>query len=53
MNKKNERVILEVPYTEKDKVKNLGAWWDPEIKKWFVPNGKDSSQFKKWIDQKQ
>jgi hypothetical protein len=41
--------ILEVPFKEKDEAKQLGAWWDPEIKKWFVPPGKDLQLFKKWI----
>ena len=45
----NQRVILEVPFQEKDKAKDLGAWWDPDIKKWFVPAGKDSGPFEKWF----
>ena len=41
--------ILEVPFKEKDEAKQLGAWWDPEIKKWFVPPGRDLNLFKKWM----
>ena len=41
--------ILNVPYLEKEEAKGLGAWWDPEIKKWFVPKGVDIRPFKKWI----
>ena len=42
-------IILEVPFKEKDLAKALGAWWDPEIKKWFVPKGRDSTPFARWI----
>lgn len=42
-------VILEVPYIEKNEAKHLGAKWDPEIKKWFVPQGHDTKPFRKWI----
>jgi len=42
-------IILEVPFKEKDLAKALGAWWDPEIKKWFVPKGRDSTPFTRWI----
>ena len=46
-------VILEVPFKEKDEAKQLGAWWDPEIKKWFVPSGRDVHLFKKWIPEQE
>jgi hypothetical protein len=42
-------LILNVPFAEKDKAKKLGAFWDPEIKKWFVPLGTDSAPFSEWI----
>ena len=48
METSNNRVILNVPYKEKDEAKELGAWWDAEIKKWFVPKGKDPKPFAKW-----
>ena len=34
-------LYLDVPYEEKDKVKNLGARWDTYYKKWFVSNPLD------------
>ena len=49
----SRRTILDVPYKEKEQAKNLGAWWDPEIKKWFVPRGKDPEPFRRWIPQEQ
>lgn len=42
-------LILEVPFKEKDLVKELGAWWDPDLKKWFVPQGKDTKPFARWF----
>lgn len=31
------RIYLSVPYQKKDLAKELGAKWDPEGKKWFLP----------------
>ena len=28
------KIYLNVPYSEKDQAKELGARWDPDIKKW-------------------
>lgn len=41
--------ILEVPFAEKEEAKLLGAWWDPDIKKWFVPAGKNAAPFARWF----
>ncbi|MCB0339358.1 MAG: hypothetical protein KDD53_07125 [Bdellovibrionales bacterium] len=46
-------LILEVPFKEKDRAKELGAWWDPDLKKWFVPAGKDTAPFRRWFSDKQ
>ncbi len=37
-----------MPYKDKEQVKKLGAKWDNESKKWFVPNGIDLNKFDKW-----
>jgi len=42
-------IILNVPFIEKDSAKKLGAWWDPEIKKWYIPSGTDPEPFTRWI----
>lgn len=42
-------MILEVPFKEKEEAKRLGAWWDPILKKWYVPVGKDIAPFRKWF----
>ena len=47
-----EKIILDVPFMEKDEAKMLGAQWDPEIKKWFVPPGISPRGFAKWLTQK-
>lgn len=39
---------LEVPFLEKDRVKELGARWNAKTKKWFVPAGVDVNLFRKW-----
>ena len=45
----SEKFVLDVPYRDKDEAKELGAWWDPEIKKWYVPAGKDRTPFREWF----
>lgn len=42
-------LILNVPYSEKDAAKSLGARWNPEIKKWYVRNKEDYYKFVRWI----
>lgn len=50
LNSSNIRgLLLEVPYKEKEEAKELGAWWDSELKKWFVPKGKDVRPFSRWF----
>ena len=43
--------ILDVPYEEKEDAKELGARWDPDLRKWFVPAGHDTSPFSRWFPQ--
>lgn len=53
-NEQNERTvrgrILSVPFQEKDEVKQLGARWDAELRKWFVPAGIDAAPFSRWFE---
>ncbi len=42
-------MILEVPFSDKDTAKELGAKWNPIIKKWYIPKGISEEQFSKWI----
>ena len=41
---------LDVPFDDKDEVKALGARWDGNKKSWYVPSGKDTAPFAKWIN---
>lgn len=42
-------LFLNVPYSEKDEAKDLGARWNPTKKKWYVNSRRDYYKFKKWI----
>lgn len=43
------RIDLVVPFAEKDEAKALGARWDIVARVWYVPDGKDSAPFDRWI----
>jgi hypothetical protein len=43
---------LVCPFQEKDQVKALGAKFDGTRKLWYVPRGKDTAPFKKWLPPK-
>jgi exodeoxyribonuclease VII large subunit len=40
---------LTTSYKDRDQVKALGARWDPEEKRWYVPGGKDLGPFDRWL----
>ena len=42
-------ILLNVPFSEKDEAKKLGAWWNPELKKWYVKDRNEYIKLKKWI----
>ena len=44
-----ERTYIDVPYKDKDIVKLLGARYDGEKKKWYIPLGVDAKYFSKWM----
>ena len=44
-----EKKILNVSFKDKDKVKQLGAKWDPQQKVWYIPPGKQTSAFDSWL----
>ncbi|MDZ7914343.1 MAG: DUF5710 domain-containing protein [Rhodococcus sp. (in: high G+C Gram-positive bacteria)] len=43
-----ERNYLTVPFVEKESAKALGAKWDRQAKRWFVPEGMDPKTFARW-----
>jgi exodeoxyribonuclease VII large subunit len=40
---------LSCTFNDKDECKSLGGKWDPNMKKWYVPQGVDTTPFKKWL----
>jgi len=42
------KTYLNVPYVDKDAAKALGARWDADNKKWYVPANIDIALFAKW-----
>lgn len=42
---------LNVSFAEKDAAKALGARWNPEMRKWYVPQGVDLAAFAAWLPQ--
>ncbi|NDY73133.1 antirestriction protein [Desulfobacter hydrogenophilus] len=44
------RMYINVPYSEKDEAKALGAKWDKQEKSWFVESEIDQAPFKKWLE---
>jgi antirestriction protein ArdC/phage/plasmid primase-like uncharacterized protein len=46
---KTERAYLQVPFREKDEAKALGARWDRQQQSWYVPGGKDTAPFNRWM----
>ena len=43
------KVYLDVPFSEKDMAKALGAKWDPNVRKWYCPEYLSWDTFAKWI----
>ena len=46
--KENDKMYINVPYSEKDEAKALGAKWDITKKKWWI-NSSMNEKFSKWI----
>ncbi len=42
-------MFLKVPFAEKDEAKALGARWNGERKSWYVPDGKPTEPFARWL----
>ncbi len=45
---KAERTYIDVPYSQKDEAKALGARWDRQEQSWYVPPKVDLAPFVKW-----
>jgi E3 ubiquitin-protein ligase RFWD3 len=44
-------VLLSCPYQEREEAKALGARFDGQLKKWYVPPGLNVRLFSKWLPQ--
>jgi hypothetical protein len=44
------KVFLQVPFSEKNTVKALGAKWDATSQRWYVPEGVYAEPFSKWVE---
>lgn len=44
------KIYINVPYSEKDKAKALGARWDAVVKRWYYTEKQDALMFEKWFD---
>ncbi|NDY93029.1 exodeoxyribonuclease VII large subunit [Ideonella livida] len=40
---------LHAPYKDRERVKALGARWDPVRRQWYVPAGRDLAAFSAWL----
>lgn len=40
---------LDVPFSEKDEAKALGARWNPEIRSWTIQDDQDPGPFARWL----
>lgn len=45
----DERLVLDVPYAEKDEAKQRGARWDPKARTWYAPSGLAREAFARWL----
>ena len=48
--KANIEIYLNVPFAEKDEAKQLGAKWDPDSRRWYVPKPLSVRPFDKWVE---
>ena len=45
--------FLQTAYKDRERVKGLGARWDPARKQWYVPEGRDLAPFATWLPAEQ
>ncbi|MGX6962792.1 DUF5710 domain-containing protein [Vagococcus xieshaowenii] len=43
-------ILLNVPFSEKDEAKKLGAKWEPTLKKWCANHRNNYWKFEKWLN---
>jgi hypothetical protein len=40
------KTLINVPYAEKDDAKTHGAFYDKDLKSWYIPHGEDNVNYK-------
>lgn len=43
------KTYINVPYSDKELAKGLGARWDKKAKSWYVPEGYSMNNFSHWL----
>lgn len=51
-NTERKRIYLNVPFSEKDEAKALGAKWDRRAKAWYARDDMELEPFKRWQETK-
>lgn len=47
-----DKILIDVPYREKNDARALGARWDKEQKSWYIPAGTNAALFARWMQAK-
>src|SRR5580692_2947689 len=47
----DQRTWLNVPFSDKNRVKALGGMWCPDMKKWYAPRLDNLEVFRTWLVQ--
>ena len=45
-----ERIYINVPFKEKNQAKELGAKWDSDNQRWYIPPGVNKEAFTQWME---
>ena len=48
-NTTTQKIYIDVPFSEKEEAKSLGARWDRQKKSWYIPSGLNEQNFSKWL----
>jgi len=46
---KHEKIYFDVPYDDNGRIKALGAKFDNDLRKWYVPEDVDPKKFEGWV----
>jgi hypothetical protein len=49
---RHEKIYLVNTFNDKEDIKTLGGKYDPDQKKWYIPEDEDIEKFEKWLPPK-